>query len=106
MFGKTLFCGGMDSKMEIRGFPMTQMDCMVPRRCLGEVVPPNPTKNMFLVGLASWGKFWGGRPALVRISMTLYITHWHFVGPMVRISSVWGPAGLAFVRAAASPGKA
>ena len=38
--GKTWFCGGMDSKMEIRGFPVTQMDCMVPRRPLGKPVSP------------------------------------------------------------------
>ena len=36
--GKTWFCGGMDLKMEIREFPVTQMDCMVPRRPLGKPV--------------------------------------------------------------------
>ena len=45
---KTWFCGGMVSKMEIKGFPVTQMDCMVPRRPLGKpVFPQNPFKNCF-----------------------------------------------------------
>ena len=52
--GKTWFCGGMDSKMEIRGFPVTKMDFMVPRRPLGKpVFPKTPLKNgsprLFLV---------------------------------------------------------
>ena len=38
--GKTSFCAGMDSKMEIRGFPVTQMDCMAPKRPLGKPVFP------------------------------------------------------------------
>ena len=46
--GKTWFCGGMDSKMEIRGFPVTQMDCMVPRRPLGKPVSPQtPLEKWF-----------------------------------------------------------
>ena len=46
--GKTWFCKGMVSKLEIMGFPATQMDCMVPRRCLGKPVSPKPPlKNGF-----------------------------------------------------------
>ena len=40
--GKTWFCEGMVSKMEIMGFPATRMDCMVPRRPLGKPVSPQP----------------------------------------------------------------
>ena len=40
--GKTWFCEGMVSKLEIMGFPATQMDCMVPRRPLGKPVSPQP----------------------------------------------------------------
>ena len=40
--GKAWFCGGMVSELEIMGCPATRMDCMVPRRCLGEPVFPNP----------------------------------------------------------------
>ena len=43
---KTWFCEGMVSKLEIMGFPATQMDCMVPRRPLGKPVSPQtPLKN-------------------------------------------------------------
>ena len=43
---KTWFCRGMVSKLEIMGFPATQMDCMVPRRPLGKPVSPQtPLKN-------------------------------------------------------------
>ena len=43
---KTRFCEGMVSKLEIRGVPATQMDCMVPRRPLGKpVFPKPPLKN-------------------------------------------------------------
>ena len=46
--GKTWFCGGIVLKMEIRGFPVTRMDCMVPRRPLGKPVFPSPPfKNSF-----------------------------------------------------------
>ena len=46
--GKTWFCGRMVSKMEIRGVPVTRMDCMVPRRCLGKPVSPKKhLKNWF-----------------------------------------------------------
>ena len=45
---KTWFCGGMVSKMEIRGFPLTQMDCMLPRRLLGvPISPQTPPENGF-----------------------------------------------------------
>ena len=43
---KTWFCGGMVSKIEIMGFPATQMNCMVHRRPLGEPVSPKtPLRN-------------------------------------------------------------
>ena len=46
---KTWFCLGIVFKIEIRGVPATQMDCMVPRRPWGELVslPTNPTKKWF-----------------------------------------------------------
>ena len=45
---KTWFCEGMVSKLEIMGFPATQMDCVVPRRPLGKPVSPQtPLKNGF-----------------------------------------------------------
>ena len=43
---KTWFCGGLVFKIEIMGFPATQMNCMVHRRPLGEPVSPQtPLKN-------------------------------------------------------------
>ena len=75
---KTWFCGGMVSKMEIRGFPVTQMDCMVPRRCLGEPVSPQlPLKNgsprlspvFGKFGMAPWASLW--------------ISYFPFVGPVL-----------------------
>ena len=59
---KTWFCRGMVSKLEIMGFPATQMDCMVPRRPLGKPVSPQtPLKNGPL-DFSQFGEIWGGSP--------------------------------------------
>ena len=55
--GKTWFCEGMVSEFEIRGYPMTQMDCMVSRRPLGEPVSSHPPpENGFTRIYFIWGK--------------------------------------------------
>ena len=72
---KTWFCGGMGSKFEIRGFPATQMDCMVSGRPLGEPVSPQtPPENGFPRIFPISGKL-GKLPGL-----PLYIPYWPFVG--------------------------
>ena len=59
---KMWFCLGLGSIFWIVGFPVTQMDCMVPRRCLGEAVSPQtPPKNGFWGISPIWGNF-GGWP--------------------------------------------
>ena len=60
---KTWFCEGMVSKLEIMGFPATQMGCMIPRRPLGKLVSLQTLKQTcsyppFLI----WGKFGEGPP--------------------------------------------
>ena len=73
--GKTWFCLEMVSKFEIMGFPATQMDCMVPRRPLGEPVSPQtPPENCFTRISPILGKL-GKAPGL-----PLYIPYWPFVG--------------------------
>ena len=63
---KTWFCGGMVSKIEIMGFPATQMNCMVHRRPLGEPVSPKtPFKKWFaqeFPEIRKFGKFPPGPP--------------------------------------------
>ena len=74
--GKTWFCGGMVSKMEIMGFPVTQMDSMVPRRPLGKpVFPKTPLKKWFSRLSPVFGKLGVGPLA------PLCISYWPFVGP-------------------------
>ena len=49
---KTWFCLGIGPRTKIWGNPVTQMDCMVSWRCLGEAVSPQtPPKKCF------WGIF-------------------------------------------------
>ena len=61
--GKTWFCGGMFSTLDIMGFPATQMDCMVPRRCLGRLVSPQTLpKKGFPLTFPYFGEFGEGPP--------------------------------------------
>ena len=59
---KTWFCGGMVSKMEIMGFPVTQMDCMVPRRPLGKPVSPKTLLKHCFPDFSRFSGNWGGPP--------------------------------------------
>ena len=47
-------------KLEIWGFPATQMDCMVPRRPLGTRFSPNPHQKMVSRGFFQFWENWGG----------------------------------------------
>ena len=74
--GKTWFCGGMVSKMEIMGFPVTQMDSMVHRTPLGKpVFPKTLLKNWFSRLFPVLGVLGKGPPG------PLCISYWPFVGP-------------------------
>ena len=57
---KTRFCLGMVSKLAGMGFPATQMDCMVPRRPLGELVSPQTLPKMFTPTFPYFGEFGEG----------------------------------------------
>ena len=58
---KTWFCLEMVSKFEIRAFPATQIDCMVPRRPLGRLASPQtPPENGFTGIFPIWGKIGDG----------------------------------------------
>ena len=60
---KTQFCGGIVSKLKMRGLPVTRMDCMVPRRPLGKPVSPQtPFKKWFPSTFPNFGKFGKGPP--------------------------------------------
>ena len=54
--GKTWCCWEMVSKLGIMGFTATRMDCMVRRRCLGEVFSPQPPPENCLLWVSPiWG---------------------------------------------------
>ena len=73
---KTQFCGGIVSKLKMRGLPVTRMDCMVPRRPLGKPVSPQtPFKKWFPSTFPNLGKFREGPLA------PLYISYGPFVAP-------------------------
>ena len=52
----------MVSKLAIRGFPVTRMDCMVPRRLLGKPVSPNPLLKTWFPRLFPVSGIWGEVP--------------------------------------------
>ena len=60
--GKTWFCLGNGSKIQSMGNPVTQMDCMVSWRPLGELVcPKTPPENCFW-GISPILGIWGRPP--------------------------------------------
>ena len=83
--GKTWFCEGMVSKLEIMGFPAAQMDCMVPRRPLGKPVFPQPPFKNGFPRLSQFWEIWG-RPPVPPVYPL-----WALCGPIGPIPPVWGP---------------
>jgi len=59
---KNWFCGGLVLKTEIGGFPVTQMDCMVHRRCLGKPVFPKTSLKICFPDFSQFSGNWGRVP--------------------------------------------
>ena len=72
--GKTWFCLGNGLKNEDMGNPMTQMDCMVPWRPLGELVWPQSLPKNNFQGISRFFGGFGQGPW-----DALYIPYWPFV---------------------------
>ena len=60
--GKTWFCLGNGFKIEDMGNPVTQMDCMVSWRCLGELVWPQSLPKNSFQGISRFSRILGSGP--------------------------------------------
>ena len=73
--------------MEIRGFPLTQMDCMVPRRPLGvPISPQTPPENGFPRISPISGKLGRAPPG------PLCISYWPFEGLVILSTDLVDPS--------------
>ena len=79
---KTWFCLGNGSKIEMRGNPATQMDCMVPRMCLDVPVSPQTPPNPSFWAISQFSGILGRAPGHPLLALC---------GPIGPISPVWGP---------------
>ena len=70
--GKKWFSLGMVPKLEIRGFPATRMDCMVPRRPLGKPISPQNLPENSFIGIPQFPeKTWAPGQSPIGPSMEL-----------------------------------
>ena len=77
--------------MEIRGFPLTQMDCMVPRMPLGvPISPQTPSRKWFPKDFPNFGKIGEGPPG------PLCISYWPFEGLAILSTDLVDPSLLCF----------